>query len=253
MQSSVLRKANIALAGLVVAVGASATGVALSQGTPARAIRTAHAARPPVQPATRAAGSSTTATTGPSGSSTTGSAAGRSGTSTGAADPSIATAPTTTAPSGPPPCLWSNFSVRVTSTSVDGGKVSFAAVARNDGPTCTDSGQVYCDCWSAFVDTDADPPALVWDLADEAPPTSSDAVKSPLPVLATGWTTSPPWQGTWDETVCTSPRCPPQHAQHGTYRLYVEWAFRIRSVAPNPADPNDASAIISDPASVAVP
>lgn len=240
MSPRVLRKANLVLAAVVVAVGVSAAGVALTNGPSHRSADSRHAA---VRPATKAVGSSTTVTAAPP-PPTTSAPASTLGTPPATTSPSVTMAtPTTTTPSGPPPCQWSNFGVKVTSSSAANGQATITAVAVNDGPACTDSGQAQCLCWDAVATPAAPGSSPIWDLADTAnPPVSGDRVSSPLPVLPTGWSTQPQ-QMTWDETQCTTANCPPKPAPRGQYDLIAEWAYRI----------GGAPVIESEPVLVTVP
>lgn len=241
MSPRALRKANLVLAAVVVAVGVSAAGVALTKGPSRGAAAARHA---DVHPATRAAGSSTTTVTTAPPTSTTSAPVSVQSTSSATTPPSLpAATPTTTAPSGPPPCRWSSFGVKVTSSSTANGEATITAVAVNDGPPCTDSGQAHCLCWDAIATPVSPGSSPIWDLADTAnPPVSGDGVSSPLPVLPTGWSTQPQ-QMTWDETQCTTANCPPKPAPHGQYDLVAVWAYKI----------GGAPVIESDPVSVTVP
>jgi hypothetical protein len=233
-----LPRAVVVVAGVVVAVGASAVGVALTGSTPAHP---SHSATPAssttLGPATQAAGSGASTTVAPV-SSTTLASTGRT-----AGAPPTTTAPVATSTTMPPRCQWSDFAVAVSSSYTGRAPVPFTVTVTNVGPTCADAGQAHCLCWNAFVEMNS---TVVWDLADSAhPPVSGDSVASPPPLLERGWSTSQ--QMTWDGS-CTS--CSGSDAGPGPYRLYGEWAYQIGSVSPSQSDPDGRSAIVSDPVTV---
>lgn len=214
MRPRVLRKANVVVAGVVVAVGASATGVALTRTPSHRAPVATHVIAHPATKAT--SGPTTTVTLSPTTSTTA------------AASPPTtatpATTPPTTSPSGPPPCQWSNFGVTLTSTYSSGDTVPFTITARNDGPACTDAEQSGCDCWNAYVQDSSG--AVVWTVV---PPTSSIKVTSPPSVLPSGWSMSQPME--WDENRCTDVQnCSPSRAYTGgAFEIFGQWAFRVQA------------------------
>lgn len=237
MNSKVLRKANLVVAGVVVAVGASVTGLVLSGGSPAHPTRSAQRAHDPVQPATKAAGSADSTTAPPVTSATLAQAPASVPAST---DPSTTVVPTTTAPAVPQ-CQWSNFTVKVTSDYTSGATVPFDVTATNSGPACTDAGQGGCDCWGAYVEDAAG--NTVWIEGAPEPPTSSIKVTSPPQVLPAGWSVTRPMS--WGENTCTYQSC--SQARSATppnsYKVFGEWAFHVQAAQ---------NAIVSAPLSITI-
>jgi hypothetical protein len=219
-----LRKATFVAAGLVVATGVPTLVLALGTGGPAHpgAAATSHRA---AQPATAAGSSDTSSTT--SSTSTTQDAPAESAT-TGVT--SSTAVPTTTAPP-PPPCQWSQFSVTVTGTQsaayTPGQQIQFVVTVENTGPACTDQGQAHCDCWGAYAyPQNGTPSQPVWVWGAPNPPTSSDSVTSPPPVLPPHWSTSLPM--TWDQNQCTSStNCPNSAVGSGSYEIVGLWADHV--------------------------
>ncbi|MDE3087213.1 MAG: hypothetical protein KGJ77_10665 [Acidobacteriota bacterium] len=225
MTPRVLRKAGVVLAGVVVAVGASAVGLALTRTSPSPR----HAESDPpstVGPATRPAGTADATTTVPA--ATTSTPAGRAASSTTTDQVGTTVLPTTSMTVGPPQCQWSAFTVSVTSLYASGAKVPFTVTARNTGPACTDAGQAGCDCWSAYVEDAVG--NVVWIQGAPEPPTSSIKVTSPLQVLRSGWSTTRSME--WNENVCTSSQdcsqTPSAKVGH-TYEVFGEWAFHVQA------------------------
>lgn len=219
-----LRKATFVVAGLVVATGIPTLILSFGTGGSAHP-RAATASQRVAQPATAAGSSDTSSTT--SSTSTTPDAPLVSPT-TGV---TTSLAPTTTAASSPPQCQWSQFSVTVTgtqsSTYPQGQTIPFTVTVENTGPACTDQGQAHCDCWGAYAypqNGTASQPVWVWGAPN--PPTSSDSVTSPPPVLPTHWTASRSMY--WNQTNCTSVKnCSNSQVPGGNYEVVGLWADHV--------------------------
>ena len=236
-----LRKATFMVAGLVVATGVPTLVLAFGNGGSAQPATSALSHRHAGGEPATAAGSSDTSSTTSSTTSTTVDAPVVSATTV-----TTSAAPTTTTAPGPPPCQWSQFTVTVTpqGTSPYSPKsdIPFTVTAENTGPACTDQGQAHCDCWGAYAEDSSGQMVWVWGAPN--PPTSSDSVSSPPPVLPVHWTASRSM--TWDQSNCTYSSCPSNtYVQPGrTYELVGLWADHV---LPKP----DASQPV--PVSIAAP
>lgn len=215
-----LRKATFVVAGLVVATGVPTLILSFGTGGAAQPGATAASHRTAQQPAT-AAGTSDSA------SSTS--------TSTTADAPAVspttavtALAPTTTTAPSAPPCQWSQFKVTVAGVQYSayspGQPIQFTVTAENTGPPCIDQGQAHCDCWGAYAENSSGQTVWVWGAPN--PPTSSDSVTSPPPVLPTYWAASRSMS--WDQSSCTYSSCPAnQRVQPGSYAIVGLWADHV--------------------------
>ena len=237
------------MGGVVVAVGASAAGVALTQASPSHPSRSATSPLSTAGPATKAAGAGEVTTTVPPVSTTL--SPGHAGDSPVSSAPSSTVPPTTSTTAGLPQCQWSNFAVAISSAGASGSTVPVTVTVTNTGPTCADVGQKRCACWSAFA-RDAGSGQTVWILGAPNPPSSSVSVTSPQDPIPPGWTTSTSM--VWNEDQCTYASCPanPSAQVHGTFDVYGEWAFHAPGVAPNGQDPEDAPTLVSQPPPVSV-
>lgn len=222
--AEILRKATFVAAGLVVATGVPTLILTFGVGGAAQQPTAATSHRASQQPATAAGSSDSSSTT-----STTSTTADAQAVSPTTAAVTTSTPATTIPPA--PPCQWSQFSVTVTgiqsATYPQGQSIPFTVVVQNTGAECTDQGQAHCDCWGAYAyPQNGTPSQPVWVWGAPNPPTSSDSVTSPPPVLPAHWTTSRSMS--WNQTNCTdASHCTNSQVSGGNYDIVGLWADHV--------------------------